>query len=148
MTEATAPVQHLTADKVAIWYQQGDVEMVVGDALDPTGGAPMVIGFARYRKGAANEVTLPYDEALIVTHGVLTVRRADGVATARAGEVIFHRAGAKVVYQADEDVEVVYVSHPAIALQPAGGEEFHPAGDGLAARLAPDAPPAETPPPR
>jgi ethanolamine utilization protein EutQ len=146
MTEATAPVQHLTADKVAIWYQQGDVEMVVGDALDPTGGAPMVIGFARYRKGAANEVTLPYDEALVVTRGTFTVRRADGTATATVGEVIFHRAGARVVYQADEDAELVYVSHPAIALKPAGGEEFHPAGDALAAQLAPDAPPTEATP--
>jgi hypothetical protein len=34
MTEVAAPVQHLTAEKVATWYQQHDVEMVVGDALD------------------------------------------------------------------------------------------------------------------
>jgi ethanolamine utilization protein EutQ len=95
----------------------------------------MVIGFARYHKGAANQVaTLPYDEALIITRGVFTVRRADGVATAKAGEVIFHRAGAKVLYQADEDAELVYVSHPALALEPGNG--FHPAADGLGARLA------------
>jgi hypothetical protein len=43
---------------------------------------------------------------------------ADGVATAKAGEVIFHRAGVKVVYQADEDAELVYVSHPALRLEP------------------------------
>jgi ethanolamine utilization protein EutQ len=142
MTEAPAPVQHLTADNVATWYQQQDVEMVVGDALDPSGGAPLVIGFAAYRKGAANEITLPYDEALIITRGALTVRRADGVATARAGEVIFHRAGAKVVYQADEDAELVYVSHPALGLEPVDG--FHPAGDALVAQLAPAIPPTES----
>jgi ethanolamine utilization protein EutQ len=143
MTEVAAPVQHLTAENVATWYQQDDVEMVVGDALHPAGGAPMVIGFARYCKGAANQITLPYDEALIITRGVLTVRRADGVATAKAGEVIFHRAGATVVYQADEDTELVYISHPALALEPAGG--FHPAGDGLAAQLADAAPTREEP---
>jgi ethanolamine utilization protein EutQ (cupin superfamily) len=44
-------------------------------------------------------VTLPYDEALIITRGVFTVRRADGSATAKAGEVIFQRAGAKVTIQ-------------------------------------------------
>jgi ethanolamine utilization protein EutQ len=145
MTQTTAPIRHLTAENVGTWYQQDDVEMVVGDAQDPA-GAPMVIGFARYRKGAANQITLPYDEALIITRGVFTVRRADGVATARAGEVIFHRAGAKVVYQADEDAEMVYVSHPALAMEPAGEEAgggFHPAAEALAARLASGPPPGE-----
>jgi ethanolamine utilization protein EutQ len=133
-------VQHLTTESVGTWYQQGSVQMVVGDAVDAGGDAPMVIGFARYRKGATNEVHLPYDEALIITRGVFTVHRADGVATAKAGEIIFHRADAKVVYEANEDAEMVYVCHPAIALKPAGGEEFHPASDGLADQLAPDAP--------
>jgi ethanolamine utilization protein EutQ len=140
MTEAPAPVQRLTADNVAAWYQQDDVEMVVGDALDPSSSTPLVIGFARYRKGATNQITtLPYDEALIITRGAFTVRRADGVATATAGEVIFHRAGATVVYQADQDAEMIYVCYPALALQDAtteAGGGFHPAADGLAARLA------------
>jgi ethanolamine utilization protein EutQ len=140
MTEAKASIQHLTTDNVATWYQQQDVEVVVGDANDPS-TAPVVIGFARYRKGAANQITLPYDEVLIITRGVLTVRRADGVATATAGEVIFHRAGAKIVYQADEDAELVYVSHPALPMEPVAG--FHPAGRALAAQLAPDTPPTE-----
>jgi ethanolamine utilization protein EutQ len=140
MTQTTAPIRHLTAENVATWYQQDDVEMVVGDALDPADGAPVVIGYARYRKGASNEITtLPYDEALVITRGVFTVRRADGVATARAGEVIFHRAGAKVVYQADEDAELVYVCYPALAMKAAGmeaGGGFHLAGQSLATRLA------------
>jgi ethanolamine utilization protein EutQ len=144
MTEAPAPIRHLTADNVATWYQQGNVEMVVGDAQDPAGGAPLVIGYARYRRGAANQITLPYDEALIITRGTMTVRRADGVATARAGEVIFHRAGAKVVYQADEDAEMIYVSHPALPMEPVAG--FHPADETLAAHLAPDTPPTEATP--
>lgn len=144
MTEDPAPVQHLTADNVATWYQQHEVEHVVGDALDPAGGAPLVIGFARYRKGATNQITLPYDEALIITRGVMTVVRADGTATAKAGEVIFHRAGAKVVYEADEDAELVYVSHPALPMAPGAG--FHPAGRALAAQLASDTPPTESTP--
>jgi ethanolamine utilization protein EutQ len=152
MTQTTTPlgIRHLTADNVATWYQQDTVEMVVGDALNPAGGAPLVIGFARYRRGATNQITtLPYDEALIVTRGVFTVRRADGTATAAAGEVIFHRAGASVVYQADEDAEVVYVCYPALAMEQAGEEAgggFHPAAEGLAARLAPHAPPTQAAP--
>ena len=141
MTQIAEPIQHLTAGNVATRYQQQDVEMVVGDALDPSSSAPMIIGFARYRKGAANEVTLPYDEALIVTRGVFTVRRADGVATATAGEVIFHRAGAMVAYQAEDDAELVYVSHPALRLEP--GQGFHPAGDALVADLVEGTPPRE-----
>jgi ethanolamine utilization protein EutQ len=140
MTQTTAPIHHLTAEQVATWYQQGNAAMVVGDALDPAGSAPLVIGYARYRKGATNQLTtLPYDEALIITRGTFTVRRPDGVATATAGEVIFHRAGARVLYQADQDAELVYVSHPALAMAQAGEEAgggFHPAPDGLAARLA------------
>jgi ethanolamine utilization protein EutQ len=140
MTQTTAPVRHLTAEQVATWYQPGNVEMVVGDALDPSSSAPLVIGYARYRKGTTNQLTtLPYDEALIITRGVFTVRRPDGTATASAGEVIFHRAGAEVVYQAEEDAEMVYVCYPALAMRDAGTEAgggFHPAADGLAARLA------------
>jgi ethanolamine utilization protein EutQ len=121
--------------------------MVVGDALDPSSSAPLVIGYARYRKGASNQLTtLPYDEALIITRGVFTVRRPDGTATATAGEVIFHRAGEKVVYHADEDAEMVYVSYPALAMKQAGEEAgggFHPAGRALAAQLAPATPPTE-----
>jgi ethanolamine utilization protein EutQ len=145
MTEVAAPIQHLTAGGVDTWYQHGNVEMVVGDALDPSGDMPVVIGFARYREGVANEVTLPYDEALIIARGTFTVRRADGTATARAGEVIFPRAGAEVVYQADEDAEMVYVCQPALPMGLAGGpaQGFHPAGDALAAKLAPDTPPTE-----
>ena len=114
--------------------------MVVGDALDPASSAPLVIGYARYHKGATNQLaSLPYDEALIITRGVFTVRRPDGTATAAAGQVIFHRAGTEVVYQADQDAELVYVCYPALAMAQAGqqaGGGFHPAAEGLAARLA------------
>jgi ethanolamine utilization protein EutQ len=144
MPQTAAPVQHLTTDNVATWYQQDDVEHVVGDANDPS-TAPLVIGYARYRKGATNQLTtLPYDEALIITRGVFTVRRPDGTATARAGEVIFHRAGTSVVYQADEDAEMVYVCYPALPMEPVAG--FHQADQALAAELAPDSPLTEATP--
>jgi ethanolamine utilization protein EutQ len=142
MTQTTASVRLLTTQNVAAWYQQEDVEMVVGDGLDPASTGPLVIGFARYRKGATNQIaTLPYDEVLVITHGVFTVRRPDGVATAGPGEVIFHRAGTEVVYEADEDAEMVYVCYPALAFEEAAtraGGGFHPAAEGLAASLASD----------
>lgn len=133
MTAGTTGIQHITTSTVGTWYRQEGAEMIVGDALDDSTPAPMIIGFAHYRKGATNEVELPYDEALIITRGVFTVRRADGVATAKAGEVIFHRAGVKVVYQADEDAELVYVSYPALRLAPVGA--FRPASQALVRQL-------------
>jgi ketosteroid isomerase-like protein len=53
-------------------------------------------------------------EALIITRGAFTVTSADGVeTTARAGEVIFLRAGTPGVYSAKEEgAEVVYVTYP------------------------------------
>jgi ethanolamine utilization protein EutQ len=126
-------IQHFSADRVVEWYQQDDVEMIVGDALDPASDPPLIAGYAHYRKGSSNQITLPYDEVLVITKGVFTVRRADGVVTASAGEGIFHQAGATVVYEADEDTELVYVSHPPLRLRPIGG--FHRADPAIVARL-------------
>jgi ethanolamine utilization protein EutQ len=73
----------------------------------------MSAGFARYGKGQTNEWTVTYDEVLVVTKGIFTVRSADGAHTAKVGEVIFLTEGTKVVYQAEEDnTEVVYVTYP------------------------------------
>lgn len=54
-----------------------------------------------------------YDEVLIVTKGVFTVRSVDGAQTAKAGEIIFLTKGTKVIYQGEEDnTEMVYVTYP------------------------------------
>lgn len=105
-------VARFTIDSPTTWYQRGDQQIHLGDVLDHTTDAAMTVGFARYRQGEANEWTVTYDEALIVTKGAFTVRTSDGSCSARAGEVIYLPAGAAVVYQADEDTELVYVTHP------------------------------------
>ena len=56
--------------------------------------------------------SLPYDEVLVVTHGVYTVRTARGELTARAGEVVYLPAGSSNVAYAHEDAEMVYVAAP------------------------------------
>jgi ethanolamine utilization protein EutQ len=105
-------VTKYSADDVAEWWQRGDQHLYLGDVLDHTSEAAMSVGFIRYRKGESNPWTVTYDEALIVTKGAYTVRTDEGAVTARAGEVIYLPAGAKVVYEAPEDAEVVYVTHP------------------------------------
>lgn len=97
---------------VTTWWQRGEQQLFLGDVLDHTTEAAMSVGFARYRAGEANPWTVAYDEALIVTKGAFTVRTAAGAASAGPGEVIYLPAGAEVVYQADEDTELVYVAYP------------------------------------
>ncbi|MCG5218318.1 cupin domain-containing protein [Streptosporangium soli] len=128
-----APVERFTIKDPTTWWQRGEQEIFLGDVLDQTGDAAMSVGFARYRKGETNEWTVSYDEALIVTKGAFTVQSESGPVSIKAGEVIYLRAGADVVYQADEDTELVYVTHPhwleATTASPYAAklEEFHPA---------------------
>jgi ethanolamine utilization protein EutQ len=106
-------VKHFTIRDPAIWYQAGDRQIFLADVVDSSNSDTMSVGFARYNKGEFNEWIVTYDEALIVTKGVFTVRSTDDVTTAKAGEVIFLTKGTKVVYQGEEDnTEVVYVSYP------------------------------------
>jgi ethanolamine utilization protein EutQ len=106
-------VQHLTIEDVTTWWQAGDRRVFIADVLDSSNSASMSVGFARYDRGATNEWIVTYDQALIVTNGALTVRSADGVITAKTGEVIFLTEGTKVVYEGDEDgTQVVYVTFP------------------------------------
>lgn len=105
-------VQRYGSDDVTTWWQRGDQRLFLGDVLDHTSGTAMSVGFARYGKGESNPWTVSYDEVLIVTRGAFTVRTAAGTASARAGEIIYLPAGTELVYQADEETELVYVAHP------------------------------------
>lgn len=90
-------VRHFTIKDPKTWYQHTDREVFLGDVLDASNSDTMSAGFARYDKGATNEWIVTYDEALIVTKGVFTVRFAGDVKTAKAGEIIFLPKGTKVV---------------------------------------------------
>ncbi|MBA2519259.1 MAG: cupin [Chloroflexia bacterium] len=89
-----------------------DQDVFLGDVINQANGDSMSVGWARYSKGARNEYTITYDEALIVTKGRFTVRSAEGDLTANAGEVIYLSKGTAVTYIADEDCDVVYVTYP------------------------------------
>jgi ethanolamine utilization protein EutQ len=106
-------VQHLTIEDATTWWQAGDPQIFIADVLDSSNSASMSVGFARYDKGAANEWVVTYDQALIVTKGLLTVHTADRVITAKVGEAIFLTEGTKVEYEGEQDgTEVVYVTFP------------------------------------
>jgi ethanolamine utilization protein EutQ len=114
MTTQPDAISHFTPDDVDTWYRPGEIQMLLGDVLDPSNSESMSVGFAHYAPGASNEWVVTYDEALVVTKGSFTVAAEDGrETTARAGEVIFLRAGTPVVYSAKEEgAEVVYVTYP------------------------------------
>lgn len=105
-------VQHFTSTDGLSWYQSEGQEIFLADALDETSNAPMSVGFARYAKGASNRWVVTYDEALIITQGVFSVEWSGSTQTARAGEVLFLSKGTPLVYQAEEDTELVYVTYP------------------------------------
>lgn len=106
-------VRHFTIND-AKFYQYADRQIFVGDVLDSSNSDTMSVGFYRNRKkGEKNEWVVSYDEALIVTKGVITVRSADGAKTAKAGEIIFLTKGTEIAYEAaEDDTEFVYVTYP------------------------------------
>lgn len=106
-------VRHFTS-KDATFFQYTDLQIFVGDVLDSSNSETMSVGFYRnMKKGDRNEWVVSYDEALIVTKGVLTVRFADGEKTAKPGEIIFITRGTPIAYEAAEDnTEAVFVTYP------------------------------------
>jgi ethanolamine utilization protein EutQ len=114
MSAGTQGIQLFRGEDVETWYRPGEIRMLLGDVLDSSNSDSMSVGFAHYAPGASNEWVVTYDEALIITKGAFTVTSTEGVeTTARAGEVIFLRAGTPVVYSAKEEgAEVVYVTYP------------------------------------
>jgi ethanolamine utilization protein EutQ (cupin superfamily) len=105
----------VTTDGLDDWSQIGDQQVFVSDLIDQAGqpDAKMTVGYARVGKGESLEVSFPYDEVLVVTRGVFTVRSATGeTVTAGAGEAIYLPAESSSTYLAEEDAEMVYVANP------------------------------------
>lgn len=127
------PAKHFSHRQVGQWYQAKGRPIFLGDVLDASNSDSMSVGFAQYGKGASNDWVVTYDEVLIITKGVFSVKTKEGVVTAKAGELIFLTKGTELTYMADEDAELVYVSYPHWAEAQENSEHadllgtFHPA---------------------
>lgn len=111
--QAREGVRLFTPNDVQTWYQPAGRRIFLGDVLDEKNSDTMGVGFARYASGQSNEWVVTYDEALIVTKGRYSVTAEDGAKTiAKVGEIIYLTKGTKVVYSAEEETEVVYVTYP------------------------------------
>ena len=105
----------ITTEGLDVWSRIGDQQVFVSDLIDQASqpDAKMTVGYARVGKGESLEVSFPYDEVLVVTRGIFTVRTETGdTLTAGAGEVIYLPAESSSTYVAEEDAEMVYVANP------------------------------------
>jgi ethanolamine utilization protein EutQ (cupin superfamily) len=105
----------ITTEGLDEWSQIGDQQVFVSDLIDQAGqpDARMTVGYARVGKGESLEVSFPYDEVLVVTRGIFTVRTAAGeTITAGAGEAIYLPKESSSTYVAEEAAEMVYVANP------------------------------------
>jgi ethanolamine utilization protein EutQ len=70
-------VRHFSSKRAAPRQQAKDLRILLADVLDASNSDSISVGFARYGKDESNERIVTYDEALIVTKGVLTVRSTE-----------------------------------------------------------------------
>lgn len=74
--------------------QNGDV--FGENVVDQRDGAPITIGFGRYRPNQSIEETLAIDDVMTVLEGRLTVSSAAGIVSVGPGEIVHMPKGEKV----------------------------------------------------
>jgi ethanolamine utilization protein EutQ (cupin superfamily) len=110
-TTNSRSVQKFTIDTARDWMEWAGIALADVVNEDETPDVKLgAVGFTRAPKGASSSFEFPYDEVLIVTSGICTVRTEAGSVTAKAGEVIYLPAGAQGTFIADEDTTHVYVA--------------------------------------
>lgn len=96
----------------AKWVQFGEEQIFLGDVRDESNSTSMGVGYARYANGEFNAWTVTYDEVLIILNGSFGVEFDGRSVTAGPGEMIWLEAGTSLVYKANTEVLLVYVSYP------------------------------------
>jgi ethanolamine utilization protein EutQ len=87
-------------------------EVYLKDVVNSSISETMSGGWAKYPKGASNSWTLDYDEFIVVINGVFTIHSEGKTITVKAGDFFFITRGTSVVYQADEESILLYVTYP------------------------------------
>jgi ethanolamine utilization protein EutQ (cupin superfamily) len=115
MTEDTAldRVRRFTGDDADQWMEYSGVALV--DVLNEDDVASMklgAVGFLRAPAGAHSTFDFAYDEVLVVSRGSCTVRSEGAEVHAGAGEVVYLPARVPGSFEANTELELVYVASP------------------------------------
>ncbi len=105
-------LKHFSINDSLTWYQAGDKQIFISNAVDESNSDSMSVGFGKYNKGERNGFIVNYDEVLIVTKGTFTIECEGNSKSAKQGEVLFFTNGSEVMFEANEDAEVVFVTYP------------------------------------
>lgn len=104
-------VQKFTIHDATEWMEWSGTALADVVNEDETPEAKLgAVGFVRAPEGSRSDFEFAYDEVLIVTKGVCTIRSQDNSLTASAREVLYLPAGVSGTFHADEDLELVYVA--------------------------------------
>jgi ethanolamine utilization protein EutQ (cupin superfamily) len=111
VTTNNRSVQKFTIETARDWMEWEGISLSDVVNEDETPDMKLgAVGFTRAPKGASSSFEFAYDEVLIITSGVCTVRTAAGSITVKAGEIIYLPAGVQGTFLADEDTTHVYVA--------------------------------------
>lgn len=109
--QALNAVTKFSAATAKDWMEWSGIRLADVVNEDETAGVKLgAVGFSHAPKGSRSTFIFAYDEVLVVTKGRCRVESGDGVVTAQPGEVIYLPAGVPGIFEAVDDVELVYVA--------------------------------------
>jgi ethanolamine utilization protein EutQ (cupin superfamily) len=107
----TRPIERFAIDEARDWMEWSGIALAdVANEDDVPEMKLGAVGFLRAPRGVRSQFEFAYDEVLVVTSGRCTVR-GDGVAVSVSrGEAVYLPAGTPGAFEADEELELVYVA--------------------------------------
>ncbi|VFB01241.1 Ethanolamine utilization protein [Nocardia cyriacigeorgica] len=110
MNEIVCRIRCFTHRDVRSWEQVAD-GIRIGAALTADYGR-MSAGFTRMAAGARAPLAAPYEEVWMLTAGTMTIDSADGVASARQGDLIHLHPASRGELSVTRDLEMLALAFP------------------------------------
>ncbi|WP_280231200.1 hypothetical protein [Nocardia cyriacigeorgica] len=110
MDESVDRIRRFTHRDVRAWEQIAD-GIRIGAALTADYGR-MSAGFTRMAAGARAPLAAPYEEVWMLTAGTMTIDSADGVASARPGDLIHLHPASRGELSVTRDLDMLALAFP------------------------------------
>ncbi|AVH20876.1 hypothetical protein [Nocardia cyriacigeorgica] len=110
MDESVGRIRRFTHRDVRAWEQIAD-GIRIGAALTADYGR-MSAGFTRMAAGARAPLAAPYEEVWMLTAGTMTIDSADGVASARPGDLIHLHPASRGELSVTRDLDMLALAFP------------------------------------